>query len=552
MKISYILPITNDAGPRLTETSCAIKYVAETFESILTQSIPNWELIVVYQKGLRRAVIDAFNTAANQKYLRDTRRPDKINVVFKEINSRNSAKACNKGLELSKGSYISIIQAGDKLAETTSYELIKCIFENPKTQFIYSDHDYIDARGYRFGPSFKPRFSPDLLYCKNYIGNLTLIKKTLLKKIGFSEKFGAAYDYFLYLNATHLLRKFSHHNYRICGKKSQVNHISRILYHQRVNVKINPRRNKLPAIKAIDKIEKRQSKQGLSALRIFFDLQKKNVQVSEIESKIFRHEWAIPKPEPLVSLIIPTRDGYEILKNCIDSILNKTKYTNYEILIIDNQSTERKTVEYLNNLENKFVNIKVFKYNKKFNYSAINNYAAKHAAGQVLGLINNDTEVINSEWLTEMVSHALRPEIGCVGALLYYPDDSIQHAGVEVGENCIPRNITEYNLTMGTDRLNMKRLINNPIAVTGAALFIKKNIFDKLGGFNAVDLKIIFNDVDICLRCNELNIFNVFTPYAKLVHHESATRKRQGEMNSVLHNQEIKDSQRMGKLWKLH
>jgi len=529
MKISYILPVTSDTGVRCTNTSIAMKYLARTFDSILSQSIPYWELIVVVEKALEQKVSTILNKAIQStgqiKEFNNEKLKSSICII--STTSKNAAIACNKGLELCKGQYVGLIQAGDQLANITTYELIKCLVENPKAQFIYTDHDHLDLQGIRFKPFFKPDLSPDLLYCQNYISNMVLVKKSLLKRLGgWNSQFSAAYDYALTLEAISGLIKLDRPNPKLLGDQSPIKHIPKILYHQRANLKVNPKRKQLLEIRSSKLDEAKQSHQGLTLLKRFFKSQKRNVAVKQIKPKLYRHQWEIPKPEPLVSLIIPTRDGYDILKTCVQSILKKTTYKNYEILIVDNQSTDLPVLEYLKSLERDHPNIHILKYNKPFNYSAINNYAVTKAKGSILGLINNDTEVITPEWLIEMISHAIRPEIGCVGAMLYYPDGTIQHAGVIVGMHGVADHAFKGLKNIHkNDYFHYLTSIRNSKAVTAAALIIKRNLFHKVGGLDGFNLKVAFNDVDICLKALNRGIHNLWTPYSQLVHHESKTRK---------------------------
>lgn len=525
MKISYLLPITQETGVRLTDTACAMKYLGKTIESVLNQSIPNWELVIVVQGSLLSKVQDVLNVQTLKK-------TELLSAISKNVKiittkSSNAAIACNAGLEMATGKYVAVVQAGDMLALHASYELIKCVVENPKARLIYTDHDHIDLLGQRFKPFYKPDLSPDLLYCQNYINNLVLINKTLLKKLGgWNTRYGSAYGYALNLNAIGNLVTLDRPNPKLLGNQSLIKHLSQILYHERVKVKVDPRKNEYIELKPSKLDEEKQSQQGLDAIRRFLKDQGRNAKVTQIKPKLYRHHWGIPKPEPLVSLIIPTRDSYDILKTCVESILKKTTYTNYEILIVDNQSSEPKAIEYMKRLERNHKNIRILKYDKPFNYSAINNYAVTKAKGEILGLINNDTEVITPNWLTEMVSHATRPEIGCVGAMLYYPDGTIQHAGVVIGMHGVAdhafkglKNIKRNNY------FNYLSCIRNPKAVTAAVLIIKKELFKKINGFDEKNLKIAFNDVDLCLKILQKSVNNLWTPEAILKHHESKSRK---------------------------
>ncbi len=533
MKISYILPITTCAGVRLTELNYALRFLTDTFKSVINQSIPNWELIIVVEKKLFEKVNAFYLNVLEDLNISESFLNKKIK--FQLINSKNNSKACNTGLMLAKGQFIGVLQAGDKLAEHACYELIKTVIENPKVEFIYTDHDHIDLNDQRFKPFFKPDLSPDLLYCQNYINNLVIVKKSVLRKIGgWNESYNFAYDYDLNLSVISHLIKLDRPNPKLLGNETPIKHINEILYHQRVSLRINLNSQRLIELRPRKELELKQSTQGLNVLRSFFKKQNRAVRVTVVKPKLYRHNWPIPKPEPLVSLIIPTRDGYDILKNCVESIIKKTTYRNYEILIVDNQSKDKKTLDYMSNLERTYQNIKILKYNKPFNYSAINNYAVTKTRGSVLGFINNDTEVIASEWLSEMVSHAIRQEIGAVGAMLYYPDGTIQHGGVIVGiHGEADHAFKGLRNNRENDYFNFLRSHRNPRANTAAALVLLKKIFVDVKGFNSKNLPIAFNDVDLCLRLERIGLYALWTPHSTLYHHESKTRSKENSSKEI-------------------
>mgnify|MGYP000610269993 FL=1 len=228
-------------------------------------------------------------------------------------------------------------------------------------------------------------------------------------------------------------------------------------------------------------------------------------------------------PRSLVSLIIPTYNGYEITKQAIDSILDKTTYQNYEILLVDNNSNDPTALEYFKELD-KHKKVTVLRYPYPFNYSAINNFAATHAKGEVIGLINNDVEVINPEWLTEMVSHSLREDIGCVGAKLYFHNDTIQHAGVIIGIGGVAGHSHKHYKKNEHGHFSRLNVVQNLSAVTAACLLVRKAVFDEVNGLNEEDLTVAFNDVDFCLKVQAAGYRNLWTPYAELYHYESISR----------------------------
>jgi GT2 family glycosyltransferase len=225
----------------------------------------------------------------------------------------------------------------------------------------------------------------------------------------------------------------------------------------------------------------------------------------------------------MVSLIIPTKDHYDLLQKCVESILEKTLYPNYEIIILDNQTTCSKALNYLEALKCN-VNITVLSYNHTFNYSAINNYGVKHAKGEIIGLINNDVEVITEGWLSEMVSHAIREEIGAVGAKLFYDDDTVQHAGVILGIGGVAGHSHKFFHKDTFGYFSRLQVVQNYSAVTGAALVVRKALFEAVGGLDEANLKVAFNDVDLCMKLAQRGYRNLWTPYAQLYHHESKSR----------------------------
>jgi len=245
-----------------------------------------------------------------------------------------------------------------------------------------------------------------------------------------------------------------------------------------------------------------------------------NVDTTEIGFQ--RVRYGLPTPAPLVSLIIPTKDRVDLLKMCIGSILKKTDYDAFEIIIVNNQSQQSETMKYLREIV-RDKRIRVLDYDNSFNFSAINNYAVQHANGSVIGLVNNDIEVINGDWLTEMVSHVIRPGVGAVGAKLYYPDDTIQHAGVIIGFEGVAGHAYRGHGAKFTGQAGRASLTQSLSAVTGACLFVRKQVYEEVGGLDE-SLKVAFNDIDFCLRIRQAGYRNIWTPFAELYHHESLSR----------------------------
>jgi GT2 family glycosyltransferase len=255
------------------------------------------------------------------------------------------------------------------------------------------------------------------------------------------------------------------------------------------------------------------------------------VEILPVPGGHWRIKYSLPDDPPLVSLIIPTRNALPLLQRCVDGILAKTTYPQFEILIVDNESDDAATLNYLRSLADGSHRLlqprhtaRVVRYDKPFNYSAINNLAVREARGEIVGLLNNDLEVINPDWLDEMASQALRPEIGCVGAMLYYHDETIQHAGCVLGVGGVAGHAFKTFLRGDEGKFNRARLVQNYSAVTAACLVVRKSVYEQVGGLDEQALAVAFNDVDFCLKVRAAGYRNLWTPFAEFYHHESATR----------------------------
>ena len=378
---------------------------------------------------------------------------------------------------------------------------------HPEARLIYADHDHILHNNLRCVPHFKPDLNPEMLLSWNYIGNQFYVHRDILKQSGLPEAHNhAGQRYALLLE---LIARLSTHS---------IHHIPQILHH--VNGK---------GVDTESQAEKWLSHKLASA-----------TDVSVVQSHLNRHhpgaqaqlmqgnlgvrvEFPIHQPFPKVSIIVPTRNAHQLFERCIRSLIALTDYPDYELLLIDNGSDDPKALAAFASLEHD-PRVKVLHDNSPFNFSALNNRAARHAQGELLLLLNNDTEFTESTWLREMVALAVRPEIGCVGAKLYYPDGSIQHVGLVTG---ICGVATHVHVKMPGDapgHFNRAVLLHAVSVVTGACLMVRRALYEQLGGLNEEHLAVAYNDVDFCLRVQQRGLRNVITPFAQLVHHESATR----------------------------
>jgi len=297
---------------------------------------------------------------------------------------------------------------------------------------------------------------------------------------------------------------------------NQIHRIPQILYHWRSHIQSTASNASAKDYTTLA---------GIKALQHHFEAQQINASVSQGKyPNTYKVNWPLPESPPLVTLIVPTCNGHKILKTCIDSILNKTTYPNYEIIIIDNRTSCEKTLSFIHSTVATKPNIRALKWDKPFNFSAINNFGVSQAKGEIVGLINNDIEVISPDWLTEMVSHAIRPEIGCVGAKLYYPNNKIQHAGVILGIGGVAGHSHKHVPRKSIGYFRRLHLVQNFSAVTGACLVVKKAIYKQVGGLDEDNLPVAFNDVDFCMKVGAAGYRNLWTPYAELYHHESISR----------------------------
>lgn len=503
-KISFILYISNSEFLNINTR----KQVLSTLRSVARQSVPLFDLLIVSSLEISKSLSVLINQFEDEySVLRLNTR-----LIISSSDDIKSAYAAVKN-DIHTD-WVVLLSPRVNVASHAVYQFTRIILEEDGCDLIYADHDTIDQNGIRSTPFFKPAFSLDLFYSQHYIGSFFAIKADILRAYTFLD------NYLSFFNFTFSILLFlieSVINQFPTGFKKLKNkliHFPGILYSvSRQNLH--------------HKTRDAQSNEHLEILCKHFKQLNKVVVCRQVLSSVFRHQWPIPRPRPLVSLIVPTKNGYDILKNCIESILEKTTYTNFEIIIVDNQTDDPTTLKYLKSLS-RIKKIKILKYPKQFNYSDINNFAVKYANGQILGFINNDVEVITPDWLTEMVSHAIRPDVGCVGAMHYYPDKYIQHAGVVVGMHGVADHAFKgIKKSSRTDRFGYLYSIRNPDAVTAATLLVRRELFDMVGGFDSEHLKVAFNDVDLCLKISREGFRCVWSPYAELYHHESKTRNRE-------------------------
>jgi glycosyltransferase involved in cell wall biosynthesis len=484
--VSIIMPVYN-TDPQFLEI--AIK-------SISAQLYTHWELCIADDASSRNDTKNVLKRFAAE----DSR----IKVTFREQNGHISA-ASNTALANATGEYIALCDHDDVLPAHALALVVKTLNKHPQVKIIYSDEDKIDIHEVRYDPYFKPDWNYDLLLSQNYVSHLGVYQHKLIKSVGgFREGLEGSQDYDLLLRCIEQL------------KPEEILHIPHILYHWRA----------IPGSAALSADEKDYAR--LAALKAIKEhLQRINVQAIVQPSpdlpNYTRIHYLLPKDAPLVSIIIPTYNHLDLLKACISSIIDKTTYKPYEIIVIDNNSDELSCLNYLETLEKNNI-CQVIRDKKPFNFSRINNAAVPYAQGEILAFVNNDIEFISPEWLTEMVSHAIRPNVGVVGAKLFYPDNTLQHAGVIVGLGGIAAHCYTRFPATTIGYFGRMMLTQNFTAVTAACCLMQKKIFLQAGGFDEKNLAVDYNDVDLCLKIHSLGYRNVWTPYATAYHHESASR----------------------------
>jgi glycosyltransferase involved in cell wall biosynthesis len=472
------------------------KWLREAIESVQQQIYPHWELCIADDASTQphvRSILEEY-----------VERDPRIKVQLRTENGHISA-ASNTALEMVTGEFVAFLDHDDRLARVALFWVADAILEHPEIMLWYSDEDKLNQNGERVDPYFKPDWNPDLFLSHNYITHLIIYRTDLVKKLGgFREGYEGSQDYDLALRALEQI------------KPTQIYHIPRVLYHWRVtsgSTALHGSEKPYTITAAQKAISEHLERRGIDA----------KVMESPLFAGTIRVEYQLPPNPPLVTLIIPTYNGLEVLRVCIESVLSQTDYPNFDILIVNNNSDDPATLAYFRQLEADG-QARVFDYPHPFNYPAINNAAVEQAGGELICLLNNDIEIISPGWLTEMVSHALRPEIGAVGARLWYPDDRLQHGGVIVGLGGVAGHSHKYMLRQHLGYFGRIALIQNLSAVTAACLVMRKDIYLAVDGLDAENLPVAFNDVDFCLRIKEAGWRILWTPHADMYHHESASR----------------------------
>jgi GT2 family glycosyltransferase len=468
------------------------KYLDPLVESLLNQKYENWELCLA----------DGSDDQNAKNYIKQASRlSDKI--IYIDVGKNLGIVGnSNKAIETAKGEFLAFLDHDDVLSVYALREVAAALIRNPILDLVYSDEDKLSEDGSkRLLPFFKPDWSPDLLLGVNYITHLVVARKTIVDKIGgLRLGFDGAQDYDFLL--------------RITEQTNKIGHIPKILYHWRL------------ADGSTSKNVSEKNYADTAGQRALRDAVKRRgikADVIEIPERPtnYRLKYTLPTDQPLVSILIPFKDKPDLLKQCVSSILEKTTYKDYELILISNNSTEKETHEYLDDLR-KDTRCKVFIWDNPFNYSAINNYGSKKAKGKYLVLLNNDTEIITPTWLEELIGVASQEGVGAVGPLLYYPDKTIQHAGIILGMASMAGHVFRGRKPSDWTDFGMPAWPRNYLAVTGACLAVEKKKYEQVGGLDET-FTVAGNDVAFGIRLAEAGYRNIYWPFAELIHYENVS-----------------------------
>jgi len=499
---SILIPVRNPHLP----------WLEESITSVLTQSYPYWELwlCTVNSPASIHSILSRYQDQHERVKIVRFPAPDDV------------AMTLNRALGLANGEFVGLLGQHDTLAPHALYEVVKRVQDN-QGDIVYSDEDAIDATGRRSMPFCKPDWSPDLCLSSLYACHFGVYRKRLVEAVGgFRSAYAESVEYDLLLRCTE--------------QSKRVLHVPRILYHKRQFVLRQAQHERFthppegagtlknPFTLSLSKgalVQQSASVMHASAKRALSDALSRRGETAVVEDGPVACTFRVRRQvlaTPLVSILIPTRDRLNLLRRCLKSIETQTTYRHYEILILDNGSQEPRTLSYLASLSHQ-----VIRDDEPFNFARLNNRLASLARGEHLLLLNNDIEVITPDWLEALLEHSQRQEVGAVGAQLLYADGTVQHAGVVLGMRGVAGHAHKYLPAKRTGYFCFPRLIRNYSAVTAACLMMRKAVYEEVGGMDE-RLAVTFNDVDLCLRLRARGYLVVYTPYARLYHHEARSR----------------------------
>jgi O-antigen biosynthesis protein len=467
--------------------------VAATLASLRVQLAGRWELCVAPRLGASPAALRGLGAAA---------RDDPRIRLLSPVAADGLAGLTNAALAAARGGHVALLEPGDRLAEQAVFEIASAIAADPEVEGIFSDEDRWDpARNARTDPVFKPGFDPELLLGQDCVGRLAAWRRDQVQaRGGWRGEYPGAEEHDLALRMG------------LGAAPGRVRHLPSVLLH----------RSRAPALDAA------ASRRAVAAALAELGAAGARVEPAPLAPHGHRVRWPVPEP-PLVSVIVPTRDRAALLRACAEGVLRRTDYPALELLVVDNGSTEPESLALFLELSAD-PRVRILPAPGPFNYAALNNAAARKARGELLLLLNNDTEVIDPGWMAEMVSLAIRPEVGAVGARLLFGDGRVQHGGVVLGAGAgvgargVAGHLHLLAAREDPGYCDDLALVRSVSAATAACLMLRRQVLEAVGGLDAENLAVAFNDVDLCLRIGALGLRVLWTPFAELYHLESASR----------------------------
>lgn len=481
IKFSIVVPLYNTP----------IKFLKQMIDSVTNQTYANWQLCLADGSDNQHNYVEEYVKSITDK-----------RICYKKLTeNKGIADNTNECIAMADGDYIALFDHDDLLHPSALFEMMRAICDKD-ADFVYTDEVTFVGRPNNITIyNFKPDFSPDTLRSYNYICHFTAFKRQLLDEVGgFNREYDGSQDYDLIL--------------RLTEKAKNVVHIPKALYFWRSH------KTSVASDVSAKPYVVESAKRALAAHleRVGFCGRVEDATVPTT----YKIQYDIVG-EPLVSIIIPNKDHSDDLKKCLNSVYKKSTYKNFEIIVVENNSTEQKTFEYYKEAEAKYSNLKVITWEKGFNYSAINNFAVKESKGEYVLLLNNDIEIITDDWIEQMLMYAQRSDVGAVGAKLYYDDDTIQHAGVIVGLGGVAGHSHKGFARENPGYMARAAIAQNLSACTAACLMMRKDVYNEVGGLDE-GYAVAFNDIDFCMKIRKADYLIVFTPFAEFYHYESKSR----------------------------
>jgi O-antigen biosynthesis protein len=475
--VSIITPVFNTP----------VRWLRECIESVRDQTYENWELILID---------DHSTDPETLRCLTELAASDSRIILAKDEKRRGISAALNRGLALAQGDWVAFLDHDDLLEPDALFQNVKWLQKHPEADLIYSDEDKLTERGFD-SPIFKPDWSPDYFLSCNYVCHFTLIRRELIKQVGgFCSKFDGAQDYDLFL--------------RVIEQTNRIDHIPRVLYHWRRTL-----------TSTADNVQCKPGMLHAGRLALEGHLERKQ-QAGHVTVDWRTYLYWVKRElteAKKISIIIPVRDRIDLLARCLDSLTSRTSYAPYEVVVVDNDSQSEDARAYFSHFKHRLLH-----YSGPFNLSALNNFAVKQTDSPWLLFLSYHTEVLDADWMTTMAEHVQRPEVGAVGPRLLYPDDTVQHAGIVVGVGGIAEYAFRGSPAEVPGVCRQLQATRNYSAVTGACLLTRRDVFEKVGGFDEECLPVHFNDVDLCLKMRRAGYSIVYTPFAKLYYQKTAAR----------------------------